>query len=386
MQIALGSIPIHLIAREKNVRTVLRINAYEPDTVPRHKGHQLAVYQDYQLQGLASFPIDDIPKTRNFGSHVNDTKATTSSARITVRRTDGTLYSSEQNPLHLAIYTDSSKIISQDTAGTGCGYVFFLGDSPLTAVGQEPFHKASKTICNTMTVFQAEILAILWAITDYITMYKQNTIPKVNTVTIYSDSQSTIQALSLSYAYSKLVLECIKLLNGASVLAPITLRWVRAHVGTYGNEIADQLAQQGSLDLRVQGPHPFGPISSTFIHGVLLDEWNEAWVANPACRQTKLWFPAFNCVEARQLLSLTTPELGETLRWITGLNFTRQHQHLLDPATFRTNIRRLCHQEPESPEHLIKDCVTLDPLRRRFLETTKLTKPYKKLFAPSWRK
>ena len=140
-------------------------------------------------------------------------------------------------------------------------------------------------------------------------MYQQRTIPKVNTITIYSDSQSAIKALTSTYAHSKVVLNCIKLLNGASVLAPIKLQWIRAHVGTYGNEMADQLAKQGSLDLRIQGPHPFGPISFTFIQGVLRtqshDTWNEAWEANPACRQTKLWFPAINCTEARQLLSLT---------------------------------------------------------------------------------
>ncbi len=243
-----------------------------------------------------------------YSSQINDTVPPTQAYRISFPLLDGTVHSSASTALHLAIYTDGSKITSPDTAGTGCGYVFFIGDSPLTKTGQTPIHTGSKTLCNTTTVFQAEISAIHWAITDYTTMFKQKLLPQVNTVTIYSYSQSAIQALTSTFAYSKQVLDCIQLLNGASALAPIKLQWVRAHVGTYGNEIADQLAKQGSQDLRIQGPHPFGPISFTFIKGVLRtqshDTWNEAWTANPACRQTKLWFPTVNNAEARQLLSL----------------------------------------------------------------------------------
>ena len=92
------------------------------------------------------------------------------------------------------------------------------------------------------------------------------------------------------HAYSKLVLDCINLLNAASLSAPLTLQWVWAHIGVYGNEIADQLAKNGSQNLQIQGPDLFGPVSFMFIKGVLRtqskDDWNDSWWANPAYRQT----------------------------------------------------------------------------------------------------
>ncbi len=106
------------------------------------------------------------------------------------------------------------------------------------------------------------------------------------------------------------------------------------------------------------------------------EDWNELWQADPTCRQTKLWFPEVDYLKARQLLTLPRVELGESLRWITGHNFTRRHQHLLDPARYRTNTCRLCHQEQESPEHLLTDCTVLGPFRRRFLQHETLPKPY----------
>ncbi len=108
-----------------------------------------------------------------------------------------------------------------------------------------------------------------------------------------------------------------------------------------------------------------------------IDQWNLDWLVNLACRQTKLWFPEVNLALSRKIISLDRETLGRFIRWLTGHNFLRRHQNLLDPDTYPSRTCRLCYQEPETAEHVIADCITLDPTRRMHFSRSHLTKPYK---------
>ena len=130
----------------------------------------------------------------------------------------------------------------------------------------------------------------------------------------------------------------------------------------------------------MQGPAPFGPVQYSFIRQTIRTEtseqWNNEWLFNPACRQTKLWFPEAKPGISRFLLKQTREDLGRLIRWFTGHNFLRRHQNLLDPDSYTSRICRLCYTEPETAEHIVADCVTLDHTRRFFMGTPSLTKPY----------
>ena len=67
------------------------------------------------------------------------------------------------------------------------------------------------------------------------------------TITFLSDSQASLAALNKLTIKSDTVEECLTSLNELGVKNKIHLRWVKAHVGIHGNEIADYLAKKGTL-------------------------------------------------------------------------------------------------------------------------------------------
>lgn len=89
-------------------------------------------------------------------------------------------------------------------------------------------------------VFQAEVLAINVCAQ---TLYEEGI--KNRLITIHTDSQAAIGALSGYATRSKLVDEC-KNLNSLSIANRVRLEWVPGHSGIQGNEKADCLARKGS--------------------------------------------------------------------------------------------------------------------------------------------
>jgi hypothetical protein len=69
-----------------------------------------------------------------------------------------------------------------------------------------------------------------------------------------SDSQMTLKALQATRT-SSLLQQCQKVLNDISTQHTVGLYWVLGHAGVRGNEIADKLAIDGSVQKFV-GPEP----------------------------------------------------------------------------------------------------------------------------------
>jgi ribonuclease HI len=63
---------------------------------------------------------------------------------------------------------------------------------------------------------------------------------------IMSDSQAALKALKTLTFKSKLVAECLDVLKRLTLKCTFTLGWVPGYKGVEGNEIADQLANEGS--------------------------------------------------------------------------------------------------------------------------------------------
>ncbi|GBM99859.1 hypothetical protein AVEN_204387-1 [Araneus ventricosus] len=130
---------------------------------------------------------------------------------------------SKRGPIQ--VYTDGSKINDQ----TG---------SAFCTIANEAVTKTWKAkISPANTVFQAEILALKAAI-EWVNTANEE-------VNIWSDSESSLQALKSLYVKSKIIQEAQMTLLGND---RIRLGWVKAHIGIKGNEIADTLAKEAATN------------------------------------------------------------------------------------------------------------------------------------------
>ena len=131
------------------------------------------------------------------------------------------------------IYTDGSKIESQ----CGTGFAIYTGKRIIT--------KHSERLPDESTVFQAEVRGIQKAAE---TMFNSENLNKYKYIKIFTDSQATLLALNSADVTSKLVLQTKLALNDlAKKTRRVTVVWIKAHVGHEGNELADELAKEGTV-------------------------------------------------------------------------------------------------------------------------------------------
>ena len=116
---------------------------------------------------------------------------------------------------------------------TGCGVH--------SVKGERVIYNGNFYLGNTTTVFQAEITAIRKSAQMLHNYGYEN-----QTITFYSDSQASLTALDKLTVKSDTVEKCLNALNELGKKNNVHLRWVKAHVGIHGNEIADFLAKKGA--------------------------------------------------------------------------------------------------------------------------------------------
>ncbi|GBL92589.1 hypothetical protein AVEN_215147-1 [Araneus ventricosus] len=124
----------------------------------------------------------------------------------------------------LMIFTDGSKIDGK----VGCAFVVFYNKTELD------YRKFR--LNESSTVFMAEVIAIQQVV-QYV---RANDLGQVN---IISDFRSALMALSAVEEARDIInnIKDIKEYKGK-----ITLTWIRAHMGNFGNERADQLAKEAT--------------------------------------------------------------------------------------------------------------------------------------------
>ena len=221
------------------------------------------------------------------------------------------------------------------------------------------------------SVFQAELKAIQKSAEM---LHSKGWINK--NITIFSDSQASLAALSKLTITSDTVNKCNKALNILGENNKVHLRWVKAHVGIPGNEVADALAKCGTA----LGEGPSNEILPSYtkqkqlIYDYFKDKWSKAWILYPEARQTKIWFPIPNAKKSHQLLQMNRVNLSKFVQFITGHNKLERHRNLQKGISDPESCR-LCMEDEETSWHIIADCPALLRTRQKIFHKNLLQEP-----------
>ena len=199
-------------------------------------------------------------------------------------------------------------------------------------------------------------------------------------VNILTDSQATLHALNRSEIKSQTVKECILNLNTLGEHTDICISWIKAHNNYLGNELADEKAKEGahSDDIPVMNRSAKSEIRNTIdLHYSEL--WNKRWTSHKECRQTKIWFPNPDQNKFKKLIKLNRETFSTMVRWVTGHNFLKRHNAIIEPEPHDPNCRYF-GLEPETSSHLITQCEVLCHYRAEIFNTHFLS-----ITNPEWR-
>lgn len=244
-------------------------------------------------------------------------------------------------------YTDGSKNDSSSGAGVFCEYLRFSDSIPTGEIA---------------TVHQTEIFAISVMCT------KLEERPCVGEkITICTDSQSAIEALSSPVVQSKLVYSCKLKLNSIGERNEVTLLWVPGHVGIEGNEKADELARKGA-EKRFIGPEPyFGIPMSTRklrVKDWLRKEHVKIWSSYVGAKHTKIFLTSPSSNTSKSLLKLGRTDLKRVIEAMTGHCSLNAHLFKIGLAD---SPNCLCGRNEETGYHIISECPRYRLIRRQTL-------------------
>jgi hypothetical protein len=141
---------------------------------------------------------------------------------------------------------------------------------------------------------------------------------KGRNIYILTDSQAAMKVLNNFQINSKLVWDCHQSLTRLAEHNTGQLIWVPGHMRIHGNEMADQLARQGSSHPFI-GPEPSLGISAKIarevIRGWTQRKHTEYWQSINGQSQARDFLKRPSAIRAGELLSLNRNQL----RILTGL-------------------------------------------------------------------
>ena len=264
------------------------------------------------------------------------------------------------NPVNyiFTAYTDGSKHTKTDNS-TGYGVVIFLDT--------DHWITENYVLSTDHTVFQTEAHALYRAsilINDILASPSYTE----HRVIIYTDSQALIKALQNAYTVSKTIVNLHNSLNTMSSNHYTSIEWVPGHVGHYGNEMADKLANIRNVtsnpELELIKPLTPHITFKNKISNYILNKHRKRFQGSKISENTKKLVNAIavHNLQGQHLFKLGFDVIKPLVRLITGHNNLNHFQNLIKFTT--PPYCSFCDEDVhETALHLICDCEKFAALR-----------------------
>jgi ribonuclease HI len=226
--------------------------------------------------------------------------------------------------------------------------------------GQSEGRRLSISLGKYVTDFRAEICAILACVYEL-----QNKARSEKYISICSDSQAALQALQAVKTTSSLVQQCQRALDDISPYHSAGLFWVPGHSGIGGNEIADELAKEGTAHHFV-GPQPAVGVSRQCIRGEI-QCWSDRqhlvrwWGLVGTVVQAQELISGPNIAARTELVSFNRAQSRVVIGLLAGHNTLRRHLHIM--GLLDSPVCRKCGARQETSAHVLCECEALATLR-----------------------
>ena len=268
-------------------------------------------------------------------------------------------YIEEIPPNIWQIFTDGSKAGSN----TGAGFCV-IKDT-------QEYHRVSYQLGKLATVYQCELFALHMA-----SIWINENLGTSSTINLFSDSQASLQALTSTSISSRLVLDIADQLNTLGTSHKVELRWVPGHEGVHGNELADELAREGSSCTPI-GPEPFLPLSegiiNTHIKDYLFNLHIKKYKQVALSDKGKTPLTIFLNKYRYKKINIS----GTHTRWLTwlltGHSPLAYFQTVANNDKFETQDCEHCPGEAETSQHFLCECIQLMTTRMRIFGKPILT-------------
>jgi len=259
-------------------------------------------------------------------------------AETVIRTAEG---NGEDSPLQ--IYTEGSKT----KKGVGSGIAIYEYGQNIRTLQ----FKLNKECTNN----QAEQLAILKALEAL-----DNTRTVDKKATIYTDSQTTLSMLQNSKIHTNIIEDIRRQWYEMKKAGwQIALRWVKAHAGTRGNEMADTLAKKATTNGTITESYAKIPKRAVLrqLEEVSARKWQRSWTQTTNGSTTKEYFPD---IEGRLKMKLKLT--GNLTTILTGHGNIKAYLYRFNISGEQTCP---CGEGDQTTDHIIYDCARLKEERDR---------------------
>ena len=336
LEIIWNMIPLHILAKGVAIGTFLRIKPlirkYLKGDIGYQKGHLKELDDECKKKNLENEVEEKVNKTfweRNYQvNQFDDLDWITLLEDMDIRYT----------------YTDGSML--NGVTGAGCAI----------RKNAEVEYLASISLGTDHTVYQGEMKAVELAL-DYLLSQRLHEVVTEFRV----DSQSVLSRLRSGRATTKLETRCIEKLELLTEKTKVILRWVKSHKGLQGNELADNMAKQGTLE---ESPLIDVPLPSSFrkrkikeyMHSLWKEEWKQLKGSKFNHRTSKFWLAESNPEDiCKEMLKYKRNEVSLAIGLLSGHNMTKEHLQRAKKLEQEEEMDcRLCGQNDETNEHLLE--------------------------------